>query len=123
MLKKCLHGLTQNQNESFNSMIWERIPKTHYVGLTQLELGVYDAVANFNIGRKASILIYEQMKIVPGKHTLAGVKKLNNKRLKMSRYDSTAPVKKRRKLRRGRAKHKSDKTKAAEGSTYEAGAF
>ena len=31
MLKKCLHGLTQNQNESFNAMIWDRIPKSRYV--------------------------------------------------------------------------------------------
>ena len=27
MLIKCLHGKTQNANESFNGMIWERIPK------------------------------------------------------------------------------------------------
>ena len=51
-----LHGKTQNQNESFNSMIWDRIPKTRYVSLTQLELGVYDAVANFNIVKKVSDL-------------------------------------------------------------------
>ena len=29
-LKKCLHGKTQNQNESFNSMVWERAHKTTY---------------------------------------------------------------------------------------------
>ena len=28
LLSKCLHGKTQNQNESFNGMIWERLPKT-----------------------------------------------------------------------------------------------
>ena len=50
LLEKCLHGKTQSQNESFNSMIWDRIPKTRYVSLTQLELEVYDAVAHFNIG-------------------------------------------------------------------------
>ena len=50
LMEKCLHGKTQNQNESFNSMIWDRIPKTRYVSLTQLELEVYDAVAHFNIG-------------------------------------------------------------------------
>ena len=27
LLEKCLHGKTQNQNESFNGMIWQRIPK------------------------------------------------------------------------------------------------
>ena len=42
LLKKCLHGLTQNQNESFNGTIWNRIPKGTYVGLRQLGIGVYD---------------------------------------------------------------------------------
>ena len=48
------------QNESFNrnTMIsWERIPKTSYVSLSQLQLGVFDVVANFNVGRGTSILI------------------------------------------------------------------
>ena len=36
---------------------WERIPKTSYVSLSQLQLGVFDVVANFNVGRRASILI------------------------------------------------------------------
>ena len=61
LLNKCLHGLTQNQNESFNAMIWDRVPKSRYVSFSQLELGVYDAVANFNIERKASMLIFEKL--------------------------------------------------------------
>ena len=50
LLTKCLHGKTQNQNDCFNGTIWERIPKTKYVSFEQLKFGVYDAVANFNIG-------------------------------------------------------------------------
>ena len=42
LLEKCLHGLTQNQNESFDGTIWNRIPIGTYVGLRQLEIGVYD---------------------------------------------------------------------------------
>ena len=45
LLQKCLHGKTQNQNESFNGTIWRRVPKHTYVGLRQFELGVYDAVS------------------------------------------------------------------------------
>ena len=52
LLEKCLHGKTQNQNESFSSVIWDRIPKTRYASLKQLELGVYDTVADFNIGKR-----------------------------------------------------------------------
>ena len=44
LLQKCLHGKTQNQNESLNGMVWQRIPKEIYVGRETLELGLYDAV-------------------------------------------------------------------------------
>ena len=54
-LKKCLHGKTQNQNESFNSTIWERAPKMNYCSFDKLEYAVYDAVANFNDSRQGSI--------------------------------------------------------------------
>ena len=54
LLQKCLHGKTQNANESFNGMIWERIPKIHFVRLDKLQFGVYDAIATFNYGKKAS---------------------------------------------------------------------
>ena len=72
LLEKYLHGKNQNQNESFNLMIWDQIPKTRYVSLTQLELGVYDVVADFNIIKKASVLIYEKnefytRKLYPGR--------------------------------------------------------
>ena len=33
---------TQNVNESFNGMIWDRVPKAIYVELDNLSLGVYD---------------------------------------------------------------------------------
>ena len=70
LLEKCLYRKTQNQNKSVNSMIWDQIPKTRYVSLTQLKLGVYDAVANFNIGKKVSVLNYEKMNLIQGKFTL-----------------------------------------------------
>ena len=77
LLEKCLHGKTQNQNESFNGMIWENLRKTKYVSSFQLQFGVYDAVANFNIGRKASVMIYEKLNMVPGRFTLKGCTILN----------------------------------------------
>ncbi|GFW19248.1 uncharacterized protein TNCV_255751 [Trichonephila clavipes] len=50
LLKKCLHGRTQNPNESFNKCIWERIPKTVFVGIETFKFGVMDAVICFNDG-------------------------------------------------------------------------
>ena len=59
-LNKCLHGKTQNQNESFNSIIWEHAPKYRYCGFDKLEFAVYDAAANFNDGRQASLDIFNK---------------------------------------------------------------
>ena len=35
-----------------------------------LEFGVYDAVVNFNIDRKVSVLIFKTLKMIPGECTL-----------------------------------------------------
>ena len=67
-----MHGKTQNANESFNGTIWERIPKRKYVSPSSLEVGVSDAVDNFNIGMKWSILTYEKLNIILGAFTLKG---------------------------------------------------
>lgn len=50
LLSKCLHGQTQNQNESFNNIIWSKISKSTFVRLDNLTLGVYEAVLSFNVG-------------------------------------------------------------------------
>ena len=54
LLTRCLDGKTQNQNESINGMIWDRVPKDVFVGAEILELGVYDVVSHFNIGSQAA---------------------------------------------------------------------
>jgi len=123
LLKKCLHGLTQNNNESFNMTIWERIPKNHYVSLTHLQFGTFDAVAHFNIGKQASVLILEKMDLRPGMYMLEGCRQINKKRLYLSRYKNLDHVKKRRQVIRGKKKNKYDKSLEKEGNPYQTGAF
>jgi hypothetical protein len=104
-------------------MIWERVPKTTYVSLTQFRFGVFDAVATFNIGRKASVLIFEKLSMIPGRYCTKGCANINRKRLFNSSYKNKESSKKRRKVIRGQSKSKSDKTEQKEGSLYEPGAF
>ena len=59
LLEKCLYGKTQNQNELFNGMVWDRIPKSTYFANNQLKVGTYDAVTNFNIRRKATLQTFQ----------------------------------------------------------------
>ena len=53
--------------------------KNTFVTLPSLEFGVYDAAAHFNIGMKASVLIYEKLNFLPGVNMVKGCKKCNLK--------------------------------------------
>ena len=44
LLRKCLHGKTQNVNEAFKSTIWIRAPKNVCLGFKALQLSVSDTV-------------------------------------------------------------------------------
>lgn len=81
LLSKYLHGKTQNSNECLNGMIWQRGPKTCFIGFAQLELVVYDAVSHFNMGAKAALDTYEVLDIEPGLYTLSGCMNKNSTRI------------------------------------------
>jgi hypothetical protein len=123
LLKKCLHGKTQNANESFNATIWNRIPKATHVGLDALSLGVYDAISNFNYGQKASLDTIKSLGIEPGLYMNRSSQSVNQKRKRRSIYKASSPVKKRRKILRHSHTKKNDKITEAEGNVYEAGGF
>jgi hypothetical protein len=91
--------------------------------MAQLKFGLYDAVVNFNIGRKASVLLYEKLGLRPRKYLIDGCNYKNRKRLYHAEYKLQEPMKKRRKVIRGQKKQKQDKHKDKEGKLYEAGGF
>ncbi|GFX74539.1 uncharacterized protein TNCV_3214261 [Trichonephila clavipes] len=80
-LKKCLHGRTQNPNESFNKCIWERIPKTVFVGNETLKFGVMDAVICFKDGYVSRIKVFEALGIKSGYNTERALLIIDNKRI------------------------------------------
>ena len=61
-------------------MIWERAPKYRYCGFDKLEFAVYDAVANFNDGRQATLDIFNMLNVDPGYNTLSACSSLNIRR-------------------------------------------
>ena len=107
-LKKCLHDKTQNANESFNGTIRERIPKNTLVTLRNLEFGVYDAVAHFSIGMKASVLIYEKLNFAPGVYMLNSCKKGNLKRVNLANQRACSKNKLRQQILRAKKMSKNN---------------
>ena len=86
-------------------MIWACIPKSTYVSFSQLQMGVFDVVAIFNIGRKADNFTFEKLNMIQSKNCLEGCRKINEKRLSTSKCDNMEATKKHRKIRRGKAKN------------------
>ena len=104
-------------------MVWERVPKTWYVALEKLEFGFYDAVANFNYGRKATLDILCELKLEPGNYTVNHCDQLNKARIANANYKATDSARKNRKIIRGKKKSNEDKNKQKEGVSYEPGGF
>ena len=104
-------------------MIWQRIPEPVFVGANVFKLGVYDAVANFNIGGRATVVILEELRVNPGALCLAGLQQADSLRVSRANYKSSDIVKTCRKFLRGKRKRQGDKNQEREGKTYSAGSF
>ena len=122
LLSKCLHGKTQNQNESFDGLIWRRTPKDRFVKLTTFGFAVYDAVTHFNIGNLASLILYDKVNIERGYYTPLGCISDNETRISNSVRQSSNKQKTRRRYLRGKKKV-GDKLKNVEGKMYSVGSF
>ena len=67
----------------------------------QFEMGVLDAVAHFNIGNIATLLIHDKMGMERGFYTLKGCLNENTSRIKNANRKDKESVKVRRRLLRG----------------------
>lgn len=97
LLKKCLHGETQNPNESFHNMIWKWCSKRVFVGRTVLETAVTSAIIAFNDGEQRLARVFEKLGIEKGGHSIAGLNRADSQRIQDANRKSSEPVKKRRK--------------------------
>ena len=106
LLKKCLHGQTQNVNECLNSLIWKKCPKDVFVGRKVLELGVCSAVIQFNEGSCGLFDVYKKLGLVVGKQTADGCRRKDKDRLAQSIVQSSEKAQKRRKKLKFKEKEK-----------------
>ena len=123
LLKKCLHGATQNVNEAINNVIWQKCSKRVFVGRSTLELGVYSAVIHFNKGCSGLLNVFSKLGIRHGKYRTSFLTENTSKKKKERARKMSEKGKKRRKKLRAIRKGWEDKNKENEGTTYGSGAF
>ncbi|GFU91035.1 uncharacterized protein TNCV_4923661 [Trichonephila clavipes] len=123
LLEKCLHGKTQNANESFNGVLWSIIPKETFVELLTLQFGAFLAVLQFNDGSKGILSVLEYLHIPMGYFILKGFSKVDDERIVVSERHSLPTTKNKRKKLRGLKKRNCALSEKKEGVTYKSGEF
>ncbi|GFV44162.1 uncharacterized protein TNCV_1825291 [Trichonephila clavipes] len=124
LLKKCLHGGTQNPNESVNNVIWSRVPKKRFVQLEVLSLSTYYAVSSFNMGNVSKLEILRKLCIESGDCTVQAMECLDKQRTQREKYSCLQKTKEVRKEKRLKRKKEDDELlKNANYLEYGAGMF
>ena len=97
LLMKCLHGQTQNCNESFNGVLWSKCPKQVFVGKDTLEIAVCSAVITYNEGFSQLQSVYTCFGLSSGFWLQTGFVKKDEHCRKQMEEKSSERGKKRRK--------------------------
>ena len=69
ILSTCQRGLTQNQNESLNSVVWARCPKRLFRGVHRYKIAVCDAVSQFSDGVQRKYYLFKTLNLTVGDNT------------------------------------------------------
>ena len=124
LLSKCLHGGTQNPNESLNNVIWERCPKQVWVSRDVVEEATYQVISNFDDGYQSStVKLLEILGLKPGLFTTWWCKMLDANRINRANRKNQASNKARRRTTRAHRKGYFDEKSEKEGIMYEKRAF
>ena len=117
LLRRCLRGVTQNSNESLHSKVWRKCPKTGFVGLQRVEAATSSAVAEFNVGVKATMQhLCDAMGVETGQRLLDSASKADAIRVRQARRQTAGATRESRLARRLVRSREAD-------SDYAAGAF
>ena len=90
LLKRMMHGGTQNQNECFNSMIWSRCPKTMFFGKRRVKSAVSSAVLRFNEGSVSLLRVMDDLWLPPAQSAVERLSRMDE--IKCKRADEAATV-------------------------------
>jgi hypothetical protein len=117
LLSKCAHGGTQNPNESFHHLIWERCPKNIFVGRTRLQLSVYDAAIVYNEGELGRLPVFDALNLSRSSHLRRGLIAIDSNRVKQGYVPGQKLVLNNRRIRSLKAKNQKNDL------SYDAGNF
>ncbi|GFX05974.1 uncharacterized protein TNCV_760101 [Trichonephila clavipes] len=93
LLRKCLHGKTQNAKDAFNGCLWNVVPKKIFVELQTFSLSSQIALINFNKGFTGLLSVLEALDIKCGSYTIRGYAAIDKTRIEDSKRHSMPSAK------------------------------
>jgi hypothetical protein len=123
LLTRCVNGITQNQNESINSLVWIRCPKHKHHGYKVVRCAAASAVCHFHGGTASQHKVMERLLIPAGDYKKAVSAVKDKKRVRKSDKAATEKDKKRRCTEKLLRTQREEALREVEGVSYEAGGF
>ena len=105
LLKRCLLGVTQNQNEALHGILWKICPKITFCGKRKIIIAACKSLCQFNQGASTLVEMMKLCKLKPGINTIRALREADNRRLRSTSIKVSLKYKKRRQQLRAR-KHK-----------------
>lgn len=123
LLSRCCKCLTQNANESLNSVIWSKCPKVRNVSSRAVEFAVAEAVGEYNFGSSSFASSMNNSGIKAGNVSLTLIHRRDKRRVKHAQLKNTTKFQEYRRKCQMLKTYRERKKKEAEGKTYGAGEF
>ena len=121
LLKRCVPGLTQNQNESFNATIWQRCPKEKYFGAKSVNLALASASMAWNIGQFSQTKIMNALKLSAFPYTTQNAIRKDKIRIKTFERAAMVKEKLKRKSKKIEQSKKEKRARIQQGVDYAPG--
>ena len=123
LLQSVLEGLSQNNNEALNHLVWDISPQEKFAGPETVETACALAVCLFNGGAKTLQSVLKGLHLETGEHCRSGFTTIDQQRLYAAGEKALDVTKVRRQIRRSQRKSRNEQNEEREGPTYEPGAF
>lgn len=118
LLGRCVGGFTQNNNESYNQLIWKISPKIIPSGLISVETAAYISACVFNEGSITLLKIMEVMGVHSGKNAHEFMKKEDKDRITIAEHRVQETTREARMRRRQEQIHLLEGASGAEDLLY-----
>ena len=124
LLEKCVLGASQNQNESFNNIVWSWCPKTGFCSVVSVDIAVNLAAITLNHGLEGLSPLFEQViGSPPSAFTANYITSSDDKRSMKAGQKAEFTSQRQRKSLRSVELAEEERLIAGEGITYESGGF